>query len=127
MGFVLLGSTISKFMKTNRTKLRTRFDAATRFDVEPVSAVPFRGARETELEQFKNRLLRQALDSAEDAQLYAPLRRAANEAATAAWMTPFPMLFLPALFEEKLALVLRQAKRAQSVRTRSRRILAEVI
>ena len=127
MGFVLFGRTISNFMKTNRTKLQTRFDAATRFDLEPVSAVPFRGERETELEQFKNRLLRQALHSAEDAQLYAPVRRAANEAVTAAWMTPFPMLFLPALFEEKLAAVLRQSKHAQSVRARSRRILAEVI
>ena len=96
-------------------------------DATPAPAVPFRGAHETELEQFKNRLLREALRAAEDTELYAPLRRAAVEAAAAAWMTPFPLLFLPALFEEKSGLARRQFVRAQSVRLRSRRILAEVM
>ena len=114
-------------MKTKRTKLLTRFEPETRFDVSPVPVVPFRGARETELEQLKNRLLRQALEAAADAEFYAPLRRAANEAAAVAWMTPFPLLVLPALFEEKMALARRQFERAQNVRTRSRRIWKEVI
>ena len=113
-------------MKTKGTTLLTRFEPETRFDVAPVATVPFRGTRETELEQFKNRLLREALHSAESAELYAPLRRAASEATAAAWMTPFPLLFLPALFDEKVALARRQFARAQSVRTRSRQILAEV-
>lgn len=113
-------------MKTNRVKLRTRFEAVTRFNVTPCPPVPFRGTQETELEQFKNRLLRDALNEAMDAELYAPLRRAAAEAVTAAWMTPFPMLFLPSLFEEKLSMAKKQFARAQSVRARSRRILAEV-
>ena len=113
-------------MKTNRTTLQTRFAPETRFDVVPVFAVPFRGTRETELEQFKTRLLRAALNEAADAELYAPLRRAANEAAAEAWLTPFPMLFLPALFEEKAAAARRQVERAQKVRVRSRRILTEV-
>jgi len=114
-------------MKTKRTKLLTRFGPETRFDVAPVHAVPFRGARETELEQLKNRLLRQALDAAADAEFYAPLRRAANDAAAVAWMTPFPLLFLPELFGEKMAVARRQFERAQNVRTRSQRILEEVI
>ena len=106
--------------------LPTRFEPETRFDVPPASPVPFRGTRETELEQLKNRLLRQALESTAEAQFYAPLRRAANEAAAMAWMTPFPLLFLPALFEEKMAAARRQFDRAQAVRVRSRRILAEL-
>jgi hypothetical protein len=114
-------------MKTKRTRLLTRFEPETRFDVSPVHAVPFRGARETELEQLKTRLLRQALDAAADAEFYAPLRRAANEAAAVAWMTPFPLLFLPTLFDEKVTAARRQYERAQNVRTRSRRILEEVI
>src|SRR5688500_2335419 len=114
-------------MKTKRTKLLTRFEPETRFDVAPVAAVPFRGTQETELEQLKNRLLRQALDAIVEAQFYAPLRRAANEAAAAAWMTPFPLLFLPTLFEEKALSALRQFERAQSVRVRSRRLLAELV
>ena len=114
-------------MKTKRTILRTRFELETRFDLAPAPVVPFRGTRETELEQFKTRLLRAALHEAADAELYAPLRRAANEAAGVAWLTPFPLLFLPALFEEKVAVTKRQFERAQGVRARSRRILAEVL
>jgi hypothetical protein len=114
-------------MKTNRTTLLTRFEPETRFDVVPVPAVPFRGTAETALEEFKARLLREALHTATDTELYAPLRRAANEAAAAAWLTPFPLLFLPALFEERFAAARRQVERAQSVRARSRRILAELI
>ena len=127
MGFVLSAATHSKFMKTNRVKSPTRLKPKTRFDVVPVAPVPFRGTRETELEQFKNRLLRSALREAMVAELYAPLRRAASEAAAVAWMTPFPLLFLPVLFEEKIAGARRQFERARSVRTRSRKILAEVL
>lgn len=127
MGFVLSGPINPDFMKTKRTTLLTRFEPETRFDVAPVPVAPFRGTRETELEQFKARLLRAALNDAPDAELYAPLRRAANEAAGVAWLTPFPLLFLPALFEEKATAARRQFERAESVRSRSRRILAEVL
>ncbi|HTD65683.1 MAG TPA: hypothetical protein VK846_04020 [Candidatus Limnocylindria bacterium] len=112
-------------MTTKRKTLWTRFDPGTRFEVSPAAAVPFRGTGETELEQFKTRLLRIALDEASDPEFYAPLRRAANEAAAAAWMTPFPLLFLPILFDEKAAAARRTFERAQSVRARSRRILKE--
>jgi hypothetical protein len=114
-------------MKTKAKKLPTWFEPETRFDVAPLPAVPFRGTGETELEQMKNRLLRDALNEAADADLYTPLRRAATEAAGLAWLTPFPLLFLPALFEEKVAAARRQFARAQSVRSRSRRILTGVI
>ena len=114
-------------MKNNAKKLLTRFEPETHFDVMPVAPVPFRGTRETELEQFKNRLLRVALNEATNAEFYAPLRRAANEAAAVAWMRPFPLLFLAVLFEEKTIEAWRQFERAQSVRVRSRKILAVVL
>jgi hypothetical protein len=68
VGFVLSGPDKTQFMKKNRTTLLTRFEPDTRFDVVPVFVVPFRGTRETELEQFKTRLLRAALDEATDAE-----------------------------------------------------------
>ena|ERR1051325_8534927 len=114
-------------MKAKRTKLQTRFEPETRFDVPPVAPVPFRGARETELDRLKDRLLRSALNEAKETESYAFLRRAANEAAAAAWMTPFPLLFLPEIFGEKAAAARRQFERARSVRTRSRRILQETV
>jgi hypothetical protein len=127
VGFVLFADKQSAFMRTKKTTLLARFDPETHFDVPPVPVAPFRGTRETELEQFKNQLLRTALNKTEDAEFYAPLRRAANEAAAAVWMTPFPLLFLPAVFEEKVAAARRQFERAQAVRLRSRRILASVL
>lgn len=113
-------------MKTNRQKLPTRFERETRFDVAAVTVVPFRGTVETELEQLKNRLLRTVLHEATDAESYAPLRRAATEAAAMAWVTPFPLLFFPVLFEEMSSAARLHLARAQSVRKRSRRILALV-
>ena len=55
----------------------------------------------TELERLKNRLLRELLASAPTPDLYAPLRRASNEAAALAWGTSFPLLVLPELLREK--------------------------
>ena len=114
-------------MKTKTTTLPTWFEPDTRFDVAPTAPVPFRGTQETELEQFKSRLLRAALDAAPDAELYVSLRRAANEAAGVAWLTPFPLLVLPVLFDEKAAAARQQFDRARNVRVRSRRILMETL
>ena len=114
-------------MRTTKKTLRARFAPETRYELAPVPPVPFRATRATELEQLKERLLRQALGSAEHADLYAPFRRAANEAAAVAWLTPFPLLFLPGLFEEKQATARRQFARQRNVRARSRDILMAAI
>jgi hypothetical protein len=113
-------------MNTKRTTLRTRFAPETRYEVAPIPAAPFRATRDTELEQLKQRLLRTELDAVTVVDLYAPLRRAANDAAALAWTTPFPLLFFPTLFEEKSAVARRQAVRQQKVRARSREILDTV-
>jgi hypothetical protein len=117
----------NQFMKTKTKKLLTRFAPETRYELVPVPAVPFRGTCETELERYKNRLLREALQATSRVELYAPLRRAANDAAAVAWMTPFPLLFLPALFEEKVRVAQKQFARQESVRQRSRTLLEEVV
>ncbi|MBI3878665.1 MAG: hypothetical protein HY301_01190 [Verrucomicrobia bacterium] len=110
---------------TNKIKtLRTRFGPETRFEVPPRPAVPFRGAQETELEQFKARLLREALAENNLPAFNAPLRRAANDAATVAWVTPFPLLVLPELFAEKARTAIAQTVKQQRVYARSRAILA---
>ena len=46
------------------------------------------------------------------------MRRAANEAAALAWLTPFPLLVLPALLDEKAEAARRQAERQQTVTKR---------
>jgi hypothetical protein len=86
--------------------------------VKPVPAAPFRVVQETALERLKNRLLREVLyGSGPAANGY--LRRAANEAAALAWVTAYPLLVFPALFEEKAEAALLQVERQKSVRRRS--------
>jgi len=99
------------------------FEPETRFEVAPVPSVPFRGTQETELDRLKARLLRQLLEQTPDEELFAPLRRAANEAAALAWFTPFPLLFFPGLLEEKARAALRQGARQRYVRDLSENLL----
>ena len=88
-------------MNKKLNKVPTEFAAETRFAVNPVPTTPFRGTAETELDRLQARLLREWLNTANDPELYAPLRRASNEATALAWATPYPLLFLPELFREK--------------------------
>ena len=88
-------------MNKKLNRVPTKFAPETRFAVNPAPAAPFRGTAETELDRLKDRLLREWLNAAPDPTLYAPLRRASNEATALAWATPYPLLFLPELFREK--------------------------
>jgi len=103
----------------NRLNVPTEFAAETRFEVRPNPAF---AERETEFERLKARLLAEELREAE-AELNAPLRRAANEAAAIAWATVFPLLVFPALFEEKIAAAVRQAERQARIYKNSRELV----
>ena len=83
---------------------------------------PFRALRENELERLKNRLLLKSLKTT-DWRFNAHVRRAANEATALAWVTPYPLLVFPELFEEKVDAALLQARRQDQVRRRSRELL----
>ena len=110
-------------MKTNRKNILA-FPA--RYEnYAPVVAptAPFRGAVENELEQLKNRLLRRELQLAEDVEQNVFLRRAANEAAALAWLTPYPLLLLPTLLEEKARCAKRKAARQQRIRSQTTGLL----
>ncbi len=98
-------------MKLKKTKIFARFAPETRFELRPTPAAPFRASLETEFERLKDTLLAEQLYLADEAELYAPVRRAANEAGAIAWATQFPLLVFPILFEEKTETVVRQAKR----------------
>jgi hypothetical protein len=114
----------------NRTKsklVKTRFGRETRFEIGPLAAVPVRGPAENDLEQLKARLVRPLLDTVKEPELNTALQRAANEAASAAWFTPFPLLFFPTLLEEKAAKALRQQKRQQEIRRQTQGLLEEAI
>lgn len=103
-------------------KVRLRYERPTRFEVTPVpAAAPFRGT--LELDVLKARLLRELLTGTPDTELYPQLRRAANEAAAVAWMTPFPLLVFPTLLDEKAREARRRQDHQQAVLARSRRLV----
>jgi hypothetical protein len=77
--------------------------------------------QENRLERLKNALLFERLGDETRYNTY--VRRAANEAAALAWVTPYPLLVFPALFEEKADLALAQAVRQEQVLERSRELL----
>ncbi len=111
-------------MKKNKTFVPTQFGPETRFELRPGTPAPFRATQETEFERLKNQLLAQQLQQATEVELNAPLRRAANEAAALAWVTLFPLLVFPVLFEEKTAAALRQAERQARIYTNTRELVA---
>lgn len=111
-------------MNTTYRRVPTRFEPEARFEMTPAPAAPFRVTQETELERLKDRLLRERLARIYEPELNAGLRRAANEAAALAWVTAFPLLVFPGLFEEKSRAALVQAQRQACIRERSRELVA---
>jgi len=109
-------------MNRYTTRVPAEFGPETRFEVRPTAAAPFRATRETDFERLKTRLLTERLaDAGPD--LNAPLRRAANEAAALAWVTFYPLLVFPVLFEEKTNAAMRHAERQARVYADSRELL----
>ena len=110
-------------MNINYRKVPTRFGPETRFEVRPAPPAPFRATEESALERLKNRLLREFLYEETEARAYGYVRRAANEAAALAWITRYPLLVFPALFEEKAEAARIQVRRQERVRQRSLELL----
>ena len=110
----------------NEKKLPARFRPETRFELRPAPPVPFRANLETQFEQLKSQLLAERLAAVAQPELTATLRRAANDAAALAWVSRYPLLVFPALFEEKSRVAERQTKRQARIYANSRElILAE--
>ena len=104
-------------------KLPAEFSRETRFEVRPAPPAPFRADVESEFERLKNRLLTETLLATAQPHLNPAIRRAANEAAALAWVTFYPLLVFPALFEEKLRHALKQAERQARIYAHSRELV----
>ena len=111
-------------MNTNQYRVAAKFAPETRFALRPVAAVPFRAGLESEFDRLKTRLLARQLETVGQPELNASLRRAANEAAALAWVTFYPLLVFPALFEEKVGTALTQARRQARIYASSSELLA---
>ena len=111
-------------MNANNKRVPTEFGPETRFEVTPLLPVPFRAVEENRFERLQDRLLAERLAEVWGADLGSHLRRAANEAAALAWVTPYPLLVFPALFDEKAEAALHYAERQDQIRQHTRELLA---
>jgi len=111
-------------MNANFRRVRTAFAPEERYEVEPAPPAPFRARQEAELERLKARLLSGRLAQSQGAQFDACVHRAANEAAALAWVTRYPLLMFPVLFDEMAAAALLAAERQEQILRRSRGLLA---
>jgi hypothetical protein len=100
-------------MNANYRRVPTEFGPETGFEVRPAPAAPFRAVQESRFERLKRELLNECLTTSWQPELNSSLRRAANEAAALAWMTPYPLLVFPVLFEERTLAALSLGRRPQ--------------
>jgi hypothetical protein len=110
-------------MNKNNKRVPTQFGPETRFELRPNPPAPFRAIQETEFERLKTKLLSTQLAEATP-ELNVSLQRAANEASALAWVTLYPLLVFPVLFDEKTAAAVRQAERQTRIFASSRELLA---
>ncbi len=111
-------------MSAKCRKLPATFGPDTRFNLTPIPAAPYRALQESRFENLKADLLSARLEQVWEPELTSQVRRAANEAAALAWLTPYPLLMFPELFEEKTEAALAVAERQRQVRYRTRDLLA---
>ena len=111
-------------MKKKKTFVPTEFGPETRFELRASPPAPFRATQETEFERLKDWLLAQQLAYATAPGLSPQLRHAANEAAALAWVTAYPLLVFPVLFEEKIDAAVRHAGRQARVYANSQLVAA---
>ena len=112
-------------MNTNYRRVPTRFAPETRFEVTAVPAEPTALIDEAQFERLKERLLFERVQELRDREFRSQILRAANEAAALAWVTPYPVLVFPALFEEKAQAVLT-SEESRARRGRDKRDLLVV-
>ena len=63
------------------------------------------------LTNLKTRLLLERLNETPEAETHALIMRQANEAALLAWLSSYPLLTFPCLFEERATVAIAQARR----------------
>jgi len=111
-------------MKTRNNTVPMEFGPNTRFVPPIVTAVPnYRGTVEVELEKLKERLLATELARTLSLDANVLLRRAANEAVALVWLTPYPLLLLPVLFDEKARAARKAVSRQALIRERNSDLL----
>src|ERR1051325_2570849 len=110
-------------MNIRHKRVPTKFGPEIGFGLRPARPALPRALEAEEFRRLKNRLLSERLEAAWEPRSNRGVSVAANEAAALAWVTPYPLLVFPVLFEEKAGAALRHARRQGEVLERSRALL----
>lgn len=113
------GKKKESMMNRSTKRLKTRFAPYTRFAVRPGAAAPCHGPPGAALEALKAQLLTEQLKATRALVPDEAIRWAADEATSLAWLTGYPLLVLPTLFEELVNAAARRARTQASIRQRS--------
>jgi len=107
-----------------KRKIETNFGPETRFELRPAAVATYRDEMESRFESLKRALLQAKLSELWETGTgkLSQLRRAANEAASLAWITPYPLLVFPELFSEKAEVALAIADRQEMIRQHTREL-----
>src|SRR5262245_28096434 len=105
--------------KLDPQNIAAEFKPAVRVDSNLFSASDFSARGVGALEELKQRLLHETTSAKCDPVTLSRLRRAAEDAASLAWTTPFPLLVLPELFSEKAEEACIRSQRQRDIRQRS--------
>ncbi len=115
-------------MKANTyQRVPMQFGPNVEFEVTPVPQAQARSALAARFGKLQDLLLQQLLQEAQDSPLRSHLTQAANEAAALAWTTPYPLLVLPGLLEEKAQEARFRAERQHRIQVTSQEILETVL
>ena len=110
-------------MTTELNQVYARFEPEVAFEITPVQSSV--SERDQELEVLKQRLLKESLQELEGGELKPIVRRAANEAASLAWLTPYPLLVFPTLLEEKRHEAISRARKQRKIRESTAKLVLE--
>jgi hypothetical protein len=111
-------------MKTQRIELNTRFKPETAFPLTVNRRVLQRSLESRRFEVLKRGLVKAQLQADGAGHFERWVRLAADEAAALAWATPYPMLVLPGLLEERVTQARARAQRQWEIQERSRPLIA---
>lgn len=82
--------------------ISTQFDNEVAFEMTPLPGVVPSDTVQLRFVELQNRLVEETLHETPNPFLREGLHQAANEAAALSWTTPYPLLVMPVLFNEKV-------------------------
>ncbi len=112
--------------KDPRQRIAVQFASDVHFEATPTAPAESRQVSRL-FAKLQDQLVRRCLGGTRGSSVRRHLNRVANEAAAMAWTTPYPLLVMPALFEEKTRLAGVRAFRQQQIQTRSQRLMESTL